>query len=120
VWVSEDPERDLEDVLSAVWYTRWKYQDMGGAYGRPSTGPLPEPPPLDGAAREQLATSLVLGTPDDVADRLGRLRAVLGDDGHVIARSYLPGMPFDRAVRAVELLGEVRRRLERPATGGPA
>jgi probable F420-dependent oxidoreductase len=111
VWVSDDPEGDLEDVLRSVWYTRWKYRDMEAAHGRASSGPLPQPPPLDPETREQLARALVLGTPEQVADRIGRTREAMGEDVHVVARSYLPGMPFDRSVRAVELLGEVRRLL---------
>jgi alkanesulfonate monooxygenase SsuD/methylene tetrahydromethanopterin reductase-like flavin-dependent oxidoreductase (luciferase family) len=111
VWVSDDPEADLEDVLGAVWYTRWKYQDMATAYARPSSGPLPKPPPLDAETREHLRKELVIGTPDHVARRIRHTRQILGDDMHYVARSYLPGMSFDRSVREIELLGEVRKLL---------
>lgn len=109
VWVSDDPEADLEDVLRGVWYTRWKYQDMASAFGRPSSGPLPKPPPIDAETREQLLKAVILGTPEQVAGRIRKTRQILGDDMHFVARSYLPGMPFERSVREIELLGEVRK-----------
>ncbi|HEY8200612.1 MAG TPA: LLM class flavin-dependent oxidoreductase [Actinomycetota bacterium] len=111
VWVSDNPEADLEDVLRAVWYTRWKYQDMATAFARPSSGPLPKPPPIDAETREQLLKELIIGTPDQVARRIRRTRQILGDDMYYVARSYLPGMSLDRSVREIQLLGEVRKLL---------
>jgi probable F420-dependent oxidoreductase len=109
VWVSEDPEAEVEDVLRGVWYMRWKYRDMAEAFGRPSTPPLPEPPPIDAETRERLLKALILGTPEQVARRLSRFREALGDGTHVVARSYLPGMPLRRARTGIELLGQVRK-----------
>lgn len=109
VWVTEDPG-DLEEALRQHWHVRWKYTDMAPAQGRPSD-PLPEAPPLDQANRAALGRQLIHGTPEQVAERLSRFAAVLGEEGQVVARSYFPGLSFERSAAMIELLGKVRRLL---------
>ncbi|MBI2238744.1 MAG: LLM class flavin-dependent oxidoreductase [Actinobacteria bacterium] len=71
-------------------YVAWKYEDMEGARGR--TGPPPAPPPLTPELESELRGSIVLGSPEEVAERIGRFRTVAGDGLLYIARLYWPGM----------------------------
>jgi alkanesulfonate monooxygenase SsuD/methylene tetrahydromethanopterin reductase-like flavin-dependent oxidoreductase (luciferase family) len=63
---------------------------MEDARGRtPPSAPLPRVP----ASREaELRDSIVLGTPDQVAERIAAFREAAGGDLHYIARLYWPGM----------------------------
>ncbi|HYR63336.1 MAG TPA: LLM class flavin-dependent oxidoreductase [Actinomycetota bacterium] len=110
VWVTNDPEKDIDEALRQYWFVRWKYLDMAGAVGRPSDPP-PQPPPLDDATAATLRGQLVYGTPEQVAERISAFGAVLGEGAQFIARAYYPGLPSERAAELVELLGEVRRLL---------
>jgi probable F420-dependent oxidoreductase len=110
VWVTNDPEGDLQEALQQNWLVRWKYADMAPAQGWPSD-PLPEPPPLEEGAAATLRRQIVYGTPKDVAKGLLALGDTLGEGSQIIARSYYPGLSFEASVRMVELLGEVRRLL---------
>ena len=46
-------------------------------------------------------------------DSLRAFKSILGPDGHLIARAYYPGMPWELQARQVELLGEIARELKR-------
>lgn len=110
VWVCDDPEQELNEVLPHLHYSAWKYRDMGGEFGR-GGGPLPEPPPIDEKVRESLVRSLIIGTPSEVAKRIEQFREVLGERMHFVARSNYPGIPFEKTRRSIELLGEVKKLL---------
>lgn len=111
VWVTDDPEKDIEEILPHVHYMRWKYADMGAEFGRETRETLPSPPPLDDAARQSILGSLIIGTPEDVAKTLNEFRSVVGERFHFIARSYFPGLPLEKAARSIELLGMVKKLL---------
>ena len=110
VWVTNDPEGDVEEALRQNWLIRWKYADMTPAQGWPSD-PLPEPPPLDEPTAATLRRQIIYGTPKDVAEAVLALGDTLGEGGQLIARSYYPGLSFEASARMIELLGEVRRLL---------
>jgi len=60
---------------------------------------------------EQRKGELLLGTPDDVAPVLERVREIVGDNLHVMFRSKYP-LVEDAATRtSIDLLAEIRRRL---------
>lgn len=109
VWVAEDPEADFEKVVPHVHYMRWKYSDMGPAFGR--EGELPRAPEVTDEVRAQVLDSLIIGTVEDVAKRLGAFKDVAGDDVHLIARSYFPGMSLEDTLGCIERLGQVRELL---------
>ena len=111
VWVAEDPEREAEEILPHIHYSRWKYADMGAEFGRGPGADLPSPPPLDDDARKAILDGLILGTPQQVADRVRELQDAVGEDLHLIARSYFPGIPHEKSLRQIELLGEMRKLL---------
>lgn len=110
VWLTRDPERDVEEALRQAWLIRWKYADMAQAVGRPS-GPLPAPPPIDEATATALRRQMIYGTPEQVAEEVARFGEVLGEEGQLVARSYYPGLGAGRAAEMVDMLGEVKRLL---------
>lgn len=71
-------------------YVAWKYDDMGDARGR--TGPLTPPPPLAPGEEAALRDGIVLGRPEEVAERIAAFRDACGNDLHYIARLYWPGL----------------------------
>lgn len=107
VWV-EQRGQGAEEVMAFVNHSRWKYEDMGPAYGRGTDGPLPEAPPLDDARRQWIVQRLISGDAKQVASKIDEFRQVVGEDLHFVARSYYPGIPFDDARRSIELLAEVK------------
>ena len=79
-----------ERVAPYARYISWKYDDMEGAKGR--TGPpLPAPPP---SLQEEatLRDSTLLGTPEEVAERIRGFEEASGGGLHFVARLYYPGM----------------------------
>jgi len=110
VWVTRDPEGDLDEALRQTWLVRWKYANMAVAQGNPSD-PLPQPPPLDEDTAATLRRQLIYGTPERVAEVVAAFGEALGEGGQFIARSYYPGLSFEASVEMIELLGEVRRLL---------
>lgn len=72
--------------------------------------------PVDALSRErrrELKEHAVFGTPEQVADELSAYRDAVGDDVHVILRTYFPGADRDRMAECVRRLGEeVRPKLE--------
>jgi alkanesulfonate monooxygenase SsuD/methylene tetrahydromethanopterin reductase-like flavin-dependent oxidoreductase (luciferase family) len=86
-WPDEDA---WERVREHHWYITWKYEDMEEARGRtPPSAPLP---PLPAAREDELRESIVLGTPEQVAEQIAAFREAAGGDLHYIARLYWPGM----------------------------
>lgn len=85
------PDPDAwERVREHHWYVTWKYEDMEDAAGRtPPSAPLP---PLPASREVELRESIVLGTPEQVAERIDAFREAAGGDLHYIARLYWPGM----------------------------
>lgn len=109
VWATDDPEKDLDRVLPHIHYSRWKYADVAQAFGRSSSGLLPEPPPVDDQIRESLTRHLIIGTPEEVAKKIAEFREILGPDMHLVARSDYPGLSLDSLLQCITKLGEVRK-----------
>jgi alkanesulfonate monooxygenase SsuD/methylene tetrahydromethanopterin reductase-like flavin-dependent oxidoreductase (luciferase family) len=109
-WVAEDPEADFPKIVDHIHQTRWKYADMGAEFAR-KAGPLPRAPDLDDEAREAIKDSIILGTPEQVAERFRQMKEAAGVDLHIIARSYFVGAPQEMTLRCIELLGETKKLL---------
>ena len=71
-------------------YVSWKYDDMEDARGR--SGPPPSPPPITAAEEAALRDEILLGNPAELARQIGAYREVAGNDLHLIADLYWPGM----------------------------
>lgn len=56
--------------------------------------------------RRALRESAVVGTPDEIVEQLEPYREAVGDDVHVILRTYYPGAGTDAMVECIERLGE--------------
>lgn len=111
VFVWDGPEDPWELVRDWYWYIRWKYADMAGARSRP---PSPAPvPPLAPDQEAGLRAGPVVGRPAAVLEQLRAIGELLTDDGHLVARSYFPGMPWELQRRQVGLLGELAAELRR-------
>jgi alkanesulfonate monooxygenase SsuD/methylene tetrahydromethanopterin reductase-like flavin-dependent oxidoreductase (luciferase family) len=113
VW--DEPDA-FEIVRDQLHYVDWKYEDMDGARGR--TGEPPAPPALTMAEEDRLRRTSLVGTPDEVAERIHRFHQVAGSDFHFIARLYLPGLDYEVQQRTLELFASevvprVRRLVER-------
>jgi alkanesulfonate monooxygenase SsuD/methylene tetrahydromethanopterin reductase-like flavin-dependent oxidoreductase (luciferase family) len=85
-------------------YVAWKYDDMDAARGR-AGGPA-APPPLPPGEEAQLRSSIVMGTPDEVAGQIDEYRRAAGGDLHYIARLYFPGLPWEVQQRTLRLFAE--------------
>jgi len=105
VFMWDGPEDPWSLVRQHYWYIRWKYTDMGAARGR--TGPPPYAPLLDDAQEQELRKNIVVGRPEEVIAQLRPFAELISDDGHLVARSYFPGLPWELQKRQVELLGEI-------------
>lgn len=101
VYASDDGD-PWEQVKHHYHYLRWKYPDMGAARGSAQAKP---PPPLTSEIEEQLRPTIICGRVDDVADQIRAFRDALGDDTYFILRSDFPGMPQDRQLELIEVLG---------------
>jgi alkanesulfonate monooxygenase SsuD/methylene tetrahydromethanopterin reductase-like flavin-dependent oxidoreductase (luciferase family) len=53
----------------------------------------------------ELREQAIFGSPETVVEELERYRDALGDDVHVVLRTYYPGIGTDRMVECVERLG---------------
>jgi probable F420-dependent oxidoreductase len=109
VWVSDDPEADFEQIAPHIHYSRWKYADMGSEFGREPRDELPKPPEIDDATKKVIREGMILGNAEQVAVQFSELRDAVGENFHLIARSYFPGIPHEKSSRAIELLGEAKK-----------
>jgi alkanesulfonate monooxygenase SsuD/methylene tetrahydromethanopterin reductase-like flavin-dependent oxidoreductase (luciferase family) len=101
VYASDDGD-PWEQVKPYYHYLRWKYPDMGAARG---SAQAKGPPPLTPEIEEQLRSTILCGTVDDVATQIRAFRDALGDDTHFILRSDFPGMPQAQQLELIEVLG---------------
>jgi alkanesulfonate monooxygenase SsuD/methylene tetrahydromethanopterin reductase-like flavin-dependent oxidoreductase (luciferase family) len=85
-------------------YIGWKYEDMETARGRGGE-PAP-PPPLTGAEEAALRSSIIAGSPGQVAAAIDAYRRMAGGDLVFIARLYFPGLSPDIQRQALRVFTE--------------
>ncbi|MFB6072064.1 MAG: LLM class flavin-dependent oxidoreductase [Halobacterium sp.] len=61
---------------------------------------------LDADRKRELRDQAVYGTPGEVREELAAYEDAVGDDCHVILRTYYPGMDTDAMVECVQRLGD--------------
>lgn len=105
VFVWDGPEDPWALAADHLWYVRWKYDDLRAHQRR--TGPPPTAPAPSDEALAKLRRRSIVGRPKEVCGQLRAYRDAVGDDGHLIARAYYPGLPWAVQRRQVELLGEI-------------
>ena len=86
------------------WYVTWKYDDMDACAHR--AGEPPSPPEIDAALDASLREQIVMGTPEEVAERIRELADAAGGDLHYIARLYFPGIAPDVQREAMRVFAE--------------
>lgn len=92
------------DSTADAWETvRDGFVHAHEQYGKFFTG---EPVELAPERLQELKDDAIFGTPSEVAEELAAYEDVLGDDGHVILRTFQPGVDPDEIVRCLELLGD--------------
>ena len=100
-WLGDDA---WEIVRPHHWYVSWKYDDMDEARHRVHEGLAP--PEIDEAIDASLREQIVLGTPEQVAERIRDLVDAAGGSLHYIARLYFPGLAPEVQREAVRLFAE--------------
>jgi alkanesulfonate monooxygenase SsuD/methylene tetrahydromethanopterin reductase-like flavin-dependent oxidoreductase (luciferase family) len=79
-----------ERVAPFLRYVSWKYEDMENARGR--SGPPAAPPPATPEDEASLRREILLGTPEEVADRIRAFERAAESELHFVADLYWPGM----------------------------
>ncbi len=114
-FVSEKGADDAWDqVKDAYMLTRRTY---GSWYGLPPEDYADWYP--DQMNEQEIAgrrSEIMLGSPEEIAANLGRLRGIVGERLHVMFRVKYPGVPHERVAKAIQLLGQIRELLQQKAT----
>jgi probable F420-dependent oxidoreductase len=92
-----------ERVREAAWYMSWKYADMGEARGSRERR---RPPRMTDEDGQRLRRQVVVGTPDEVAERIAEYGEVLGAGGTYVARAHFPGLDPAVAAESRRILAE--------------
>jgi alkanesulfonate monooxygenase SsuD/methylene tetrahydromethanopterin reductase-like flavin-dependent oxidoreductase (luciferase family) len=112
VFIWDGPEDPWDVVRDYRWYSDWKYEDAEGPHGdRHNRTPADAPP-----APEQYrhVGERVVGRPEQVLERLREVGKHLTPGGHLVAKAYYPGLPWEAQLRQVRLLGELAKELADP------
>lgn len=96
-FVAEDPETAWDQISGGYRYLQRQYSEY---YGDEPVSELPA------EQVEEMRASAVLGQPETIATELGRYRDAVGDDVHVILRTYYPGIGTERMQTCIRRLGE--------------
>jgi alkanesulfonate monooxygenase SsuD/methylene tetrahydromethanopterin reductase-like flavin-dependent oxidoreductase (luciferase family) len=106
-FISEKSADDAWDtVKESYMLTRRVY---GSWYGLPeSTYSRWYPSQMTDEEIAQRRSEIWLGTPDEIADRLRRLRSIVGEGLHVMFRTKYPAVDHERTSASIKLLGQVR------------
>jgi probable F420-dependent oxidoreductase len=84
-----------ERIRDAAWYMDWKYDDMGETRG---SRERKRPPRMTAEQEDALRSHMIVGTPQQVAERILEYADVLGAEGTYVARAHFAGL--DPAVGA--------------------
>lgn len=95
-------------VREHAHYMSWKYDDMEAARGSRTRR---RPPPMTDAEETAVRGRAIVGTPEEVAEKIAEYRAILGPDGQFVARSYFPGLDPAIQRESLGVLGEEVRPL---------
>jgi alkanesulfonate monooxygenase SsuD/methylene tetrahydromethanopterin reductase-like flavin-dependent oxidoreductase (luciferase family) len=96
-FVADSREDAWERMRDGYFYLQRRYAEIF------SGDPVDE---LDAERKRELKERAIFGTPEQVAEELERYRDAVGDDVHVILRTYYPGIGTGRMIECVERLGE--------------
>jgi alkanesulfonate monooxygenase SsuD/methylene tetrahydromethanopterin reductase-like flavin-dependent oxidoreductase (luciferase family) len=94
--VDDSREDAWEKMKGGYFYLQRRYEEI---FSGESVAKLSE------GRKQELKDQAVFGTPEQVAEDLGRYADALGGDVHVILRTYYPGIGTERMATCVERLG---------------
>jgi alkanesulfonate monooxygenase SsuD/methylene tetrahydromethanopterin reductase-like flavin-dependent oxidoreductase (luciferase family) len=94
------------ELADAYMYTRRVYADWYGLTPAAYEDWYPTRMPAEEHARRR--SEVLLGTPEELAPQLLRLREIVGDGLHVMFRCKYPGIPAEATRNSVRLLGRLR------------
>lgn len=96
-FVGDTPETAWETIREGRLYLARVY--AGWAAGEPVDE-------LPAERVRELRDSAVVGPPEHIVEALEPYRSAVGDDVHVVLRTYFPGVGTEELVECVELLGD--------------
>ena len=101
-----------DQVKEAYMLTRRTY---GSWYGLPPADYADwYPSKMSKEELDARRSEIMLGSPEEIASNLRRLRDIAGERLHVMFRVKYPGVPHEQVSKAIRLLGEVRDLLKAP------
>ena len=95
-WVGDSREAAWEAMREGYFYLQRRYAEIFSGESVPE---------LDPERKGELKDQAIFGTPDQVTEELEAYREALGDDVHVILRTYYPGVETDAMVECINRLG---------------
>jgi probable F420-dependent oxidoreductase len=104
VHLCDDPVAGWEEIRDSIRLMTWKYGDMETSASR-SRGPVPAPPPMDAATEAALRDRIMLGTAEQVAERIFAIREQAGVPFDFVARSYFPDRPYAALAEQIDRIG---------------
>jgi alkanesulfonate monooxygenase SsuD/methylene tetrahydromethanopterin reductase-like flavin-dependent oxidoreductase (luciferase family) len=96
-FLGDSREDAWEKMRDGYFYIQRRYQEIFSGES------VPELPP---ERKRELRDQAIFGTPEQVAGELDAYREALGDDVHVIFRTYHPGIGTDRMRECIHRLGD--------------
>lgn len=99
-----DPDQAWAGGREHIHAMRWKYEDMEDSAAR--SGSLPVPPAMTSEYEEKLRTATLLGSGDQIAEQITRIREAAGVELDIVARSYFPTLEYSRQVEVLQQLAE--------------
>jgi alkanesulfonate monooxygenase SsuD/methylene tetrahydromethanopterin reductase-like flavin-dependent oxidoreductase (luciferase family) len=96
-FVADSKDEAWDAMKDGYFYLQRRYAEIF------SGEPVDE---LDPERKQELKEQAVFGTPEQVRAELEQYRDAVGEDAHVILRTYYPGMATERMVECIERLGD--------------
>lgn len=96
-FVADDEETAWNHIEEGYRYLQRRYAEW---YGGETVSALPS------ERVQELREEAILGPPEAIADELQAYRSAVGDDVHVILRTYYPGIGTDRMQTCIRRLGD--------------
>lgn len=92
----------FDEVADDYQYLRWKYADMRE---KRASSHAVSPPPVNEQTAAELRTSIIFGSPSEIASQINEFKQKLGDDIHFICRNYFAGMAYEKQLEQIRLIG---------------
>jgi alkanesulfonate monooxygenase SsuD/methylene tetrahydromethanopterin reductase-like flavin-dependent oxidoreductase (luciferase family) len=96
-FLGDSREDAWEKMRDGYFYIQRRYREIFSGESVPE---------LSAERKRELREQAIFGTPEQVLDELDAYREALGDDVHVIFRTYHPGVGTDRMRECVHRLGD--------------